>query len=591
MDHTSRAMERSSLLQRLPWQPLLIVAAFAVALSPQLTDHLLFHPDERHYLDGGLEMLSTGDWWTPRTSTGEVRLHKPILAYWCVGAPGLLLEPSPWSTRLLFVLAGAALLCAGWCAAKQATGSDQAALITALLLTTHPAVLLSSTRALPDILLGLFLTISMAGYLAILTRGRADWGPLAAATFGGALAVLAKGLPAVAFVIYATGYLLLRQRAMLWRDWRRIAVLQVAALALPVTWFVLMYVRHGATLGEQFLGDQIGAGRFVSQSSDVLWQLFEAAGTLLASFALAWIVSLRGFWIRRRDLFAICDRPIHHFLLGWIGIYLTACACVNHVSARYLLPIVPALAVILGNLMTELEGPLLRRNLRRLAWIALTLLLACGLITFIVRLQEAPLTAMWLTALSMAIGYRLWREMRFTSARRALTVATCGLLATMMIASWCLVNDLGPSFGYQLLQALELQHGDRLPEEVVLIGDPAHASRLRVCSGGRIRVRHVAPVDAPGLPITTAVALLQPVSQLQLPAPVHVVPVPCRVDQIPLERLWQALRAGQMRELLAEYRREYWLTYPPSQARPSSPPATGAVPRITLRDDSETQLR
>src|SRR5262245_3890883 len=72
--------------RRAPFLLPALLLTFATGLFPFAADYLLYHPDERHYADAGIRMVQSGDFFTPRTAEGELRLRKPILPYWCVVA-------------------------------------------------------------------------------------------------------------------------------------------------------------------------------------------------------------------------------------------------------------------------------------------------------------------------------------------------------------------------------------------------------------------------------------------------------------------------------------------------------------------------
>ena len=45
-----------------------LVGGFILALLPLAGNYIMYYPDERHYSDGGLGMLSDGQWLWPRSS-------------------------------------------------------------------------------------------------------------------------------------------------------------------------------------------------------------------------------------------------------------------------------------------------------------------------------------------------------------------------------------------------------------------------------------------------------------------------------------------------------------------------------------------
>ncbi len=59
---------------------------FFACLLPFVVGFIKHHPDERHYTDAAIQMMKSGDYLTPRTLEGELRLKKPLLPYWLVTA-------------------------------------------------------------------------------------------------------------------------------------------------------------------------------------------------------------------------------------------------------------------------------------------------------------------------------------------------------------------------------------------------------------------------------------------------------------------------------------------------------------------------
>lgn len=573
-------MDRSNAVRGAHLPPAVVAALMALAMGPLLLDHVLFHPDERHYLDGGLQMLEGGDWLTPRTAEGQPRLHKPVLAYWCVAAGGALFGPSPFSTRILFLLAAAGIV---WWSARGAAAlcsEPIAGPVTALMLAIHPALLINATRSLPDILLTLGITIALTGMLELLSRGRAAGSSLGMVSAGTAMAILAKGTPGLVFALHAGLFLIWRQRPLLTAHPGRFLTAALGGLVVPGAWFFEMYRRHGDRLVDQFLTDQGSPYRFVSEPEDVVWQAMMCLLLLMGSFAAVLLPGARTLWQRRKEAAAVLSRPAGAFLASWIALFLAAAACLNHVSLRYLLPIVPATAMLLCWWMLELDAPSWRENLRRVAWGALGLLvMTAGLCTLIWR-NTSPLPTLLLLG-SVALVLRvLWRQMRFTSLIRSVTVMSAGSLASLLIVTGALASLGGPSFGRQVADAVQTAFGASDPLPVLtLIGEPAHAARIRVCSGGRLKVHQVSPREAAHIAGEGPVAVLEGDAMLEFSHPIRSVPVPCGWRDLRLNEIVEHLWAGDLVPYLRSRRRNYLLAIP-AEDRPHSPTAA-ALPRLS----------
>src|SRR5690606_34560259 len=127
-------------------------------------------------------------------------------------------------------------------------GDRKIALLAGLITASHPVLIFSSTRSIPDVLLALFITLSALGFAGILKHG--DQAPkkyLWMLYMGLGLAFEVKGLPALAIGGIGVLYLLLN-------PWQRISLkkmLYLPALLLglfvAVFWFVSMYLKFGTT--------------------------------------------------------------------------------------------------------------------------------------------------------------------------------------------------------------------------------------------------------------------------------------------------------------------------------------------------------
>ncbi|MFV0444075.1 MAG: ArnT family glycosyltransferase [Planctomycetaceae bacterium] len=555
-------MDRTELNHGWSLPPAVIAGAFALALCPLLVDHLLFHPDERHYVDAALEILSTGDWLTPRTAAGDLRLQKPVLAYWFAALGAYVWGPSPFSVRWLFLLSGAATVWCGARAARIISGSAIAATVVACLLACHPALLAASTRSLPDIVMALFLTGSMAGFLTILTQRRADWAPLLAAYLGGALAVLAKGAPAVAFVMYGTAYIVWTERTLLRAQWHRFVTAAGLAALVSISWFLVMTDRHGGELGRQFLVDQGAAHRFAAHPVQILLQSLESTLLLGVSFVVFLLPAIRPLCSRRRIILTYVKRPAFLFLTGWIGLFVICTAFINHVNLRYLLPAVVPLAIVLGCLIVELDSPLLRRNLRMSAGLTLGVLLLTGLASCWLSLGSGLLVPLLAVATALILQ-RLRLQLRYTSITRSVTVACAALLTAILVLSASYRLHVGPSFGYQMATALRQRTPAGSPVVLQLIGHAAHASKVRICSGGDVHVQHVPPSElALVRPFHGAVAALDPSDLPSDSIRKPMLSIACGFEGVDVGEVWKAWRAGTLPDYLAVHQRTYTLLIP-----------------------------
>jgi len=342
----------------------ILLLTFVVGLFPFTADYVLFHPDERHYADAGIRMLQSGDYLTPRTSDGRLRLKKPILPYWCVAAGYHTVGVSPLGARLGFLLAGAGVVALSWWGALIAFDSRRAACFAAVAAASQPALLISAPRSVPDVCLALAIQLSVCGFLLIQRRQKTTCGALAAAFGGAALAVLCKGLPAVAFLGVALVLSAWQSPALFRRDWWRWGLAATICLMLAGSWFVVMGQLHSDELALQFLRDQLGRNRFAVTPLQALIQ-FPLCLALLLAMSAPWLLSVLPELRIAEWRAQIAKRPAVLLILGWALVYCALAGMINHVTLRYLLPVAAPLSIVIGGLLHQVDPELLRRRLNR----------------------------------------------------------------------------------------------------------------------------------------------------------------------------------------------------------------------------------
>lgn len=345
----------------------------------------VFDRDEARFALAVREMSERGDWILP-TNWGELRTHKPILAYWCALLSQRVLGASPLAWRLPSAVAGLAALGATVALARRHFGAEVALLAGALLASA--LVFVVEARILTaDALLLATTTLAYWAWLELArgSRGRRGWQLLF--WMAVALGILAKGVNVLFLLASAAAASFLRSRREPGTAPLRRAVLVALAAAsvfatvpllgilgpllvgvvgvflivrrsqtprvrlgsswgvplcaaLVAIWFVPALVRsHGAFL-TQGVGHHMlarGASAFEGHAGFPGYYL---VASLLAFFP--WVLRLpaavRGAW---RD-------PSCEFLLAWV---LGPWALLEGMASKlphYLLPLLPAAAIVVA---------------------------------------------------------------------------------------------------------------------------------------------------------------------------------------------------------------------------------------------------
>jgi 4-amino-4-deoxy-L-arabinose transferase-like glycosyltransferase len=324
--------------------------------------------NETMYVLPPLTMLESGDWLVPRYLHGPF-LDKPPLTFWIVAAFYELFGVSLLSARLPGALAAVATILAVALWVRRRSGG-WAALLAACALAFSFKFVAFSRQFAADAFLTLAVTLAI---LALdLAARREDVSDLTAgALSGGALALAFgfKGLIGIVLPVGAVAAGLLLDRTRPVRAGRRAALAALLFLAAVLPWHVAMTQRLGLEFWRWFYW----SNQFVRATTEVFTghprgPFFYLA--VLAWGAFPWILfAPASVWNRKRP-----STPAAWLLFGLL--FLSALAMKREV---YVMPLLPAVAVLAGETMAE--APRRLRGLR-LSWLAAAAVCAAGIVVW-----------------------------------------------------------------------------------------------------------------------------------------------------------------------------------------------------------------
>lgn len=330
--------------------PLILLAALTFFIG--LGHAAIADSDEAFYAEAAREMVESGDWLTPRFNY-QPRFQKPILYYWLTAATYVVTGPSEAAARLWSACAGLGLvLVTAACARKWY--DDETALVAGAITATNFGYFAMAGMALPDLPLAFFITLGVfAGFMATLEQDRQTrrWVVVSAASL--AAGFLTKGPVALVVPAIVIGPLLLIERRGLRLRGGDLVVGLLVFLALAVPWYAAMWARHGsAYLDGFFVGDnfeRFATDRF-NDPRPWWFYLPVAAGGLLpwTPLAIIWFGPVSQFLLRRRDV-----RTVELRLLVWAIVPLLFFTASIGKQPRYILPVLPPLAILLGASIVE----------------------------------------------------------------------------------------------------------------------------------------------------------------------------------------------------------------------------------------------
>lgn len=341
---------------------LLLLLAVAVVWFGNLEYRKLFHPDEGRYAEIPREMVASADWLTPRLN-GIKYFEKPPLQYWATAAAYRVFGEAQWTSRLWTALSGFLAVLLTYAAGVRLSGPD-AGLYAALLLVSSAGFVLGGHYNTLDMGLTFFLTLALVAFLFAqrdhqTRRGRALWMHVAWAAAAGA--VLSKGL--VGAVLPAGGlvaYTLLTRDFAVWRRLNPVTgVLLFLALAAP--WFVQVSLANPEFPRYFFIHEHFQRFLTTAHYRDQPWWFFLP---VLVLGLLPWTTLVPGAlaqaWRSESDGSGFRAR---RFLLAYAGFILLFFSASSSKLEAYVLPMLPAIALLLGERVAALQPGRLRRHL------------------------------------------------------------------------------------------------------------------------------------------------------------------------------------------------------------------------------------
>ena len=317
--------------------------------------------DETLYIQAAYTMMETGDWLTPRFESGELRFNKPILPYWVVGIPLSLFGLSLSAARLPSVALALAALPFVYGLTRvlvrdrpsaQGDARDSAALFAVAAYLTTEAVYSNAHQARTDSLLTFCVVGAMYFFARLIFepgRERRD----ALLAYGlTACALITKGMVGIVFILLPVAvFLLISQITQGYARWRVLASLWGWALLLLITvpWYAVTYLRYRGVFTNMFFEDQVtenlhGSKWYIlGNVFQYLWLIVKDCLPWSVPVALALAANdgrLRATFKERRAEWL--------FLLSWLGVTYAIVLFGNVVRDRYLLPALPAFAVLAG---------------------------------------------------------------------------------------------------------------------------------------------------------------------------------------------------------------------------------------------------
>ncbi|AOI97836.1 glycosyltransferase family 39 protein [Burkholderia sp. LA-2-3-30-S1-D2] len=355
---------------------LLLVALAIVWFAPLGLRHLI-PSDEGRYAEMAREMFVTGDWITPRYN-GYKYFEKPPLQTWLNALTFAWFGIGEWQARLYTGLASfAGVLLVGFTGAR--LFNPLSGFLAAVVLACSPYWNLMGHFNALDMGLAFWMTLSLCSLLLAqrpgLQAGAARgwmwtcWGAMA-------FAVLSKGL--VGLILPGAVLVLYTLIARDWALWKRLYLVSglVIFFAIVTPWFVLVQQRNPEFFNFFFIVQQFR--RYLTPEQNRPGPLYYFVPVLLVGF-LPW---LSVAWQSIRHALRMPRQPNGFspmlVLLIWSAFIFLFFSASHSKLISYVLPVAPALALMIGAYLPLMSADRFRRHL--LGYLVFLVVAAFGII-------------------------------------------------------------------------------------------------------------------------------------------------------------------------------------------------------------------
>jgi 4-amino-4-deoxy-L-arabinose transferase-like glycosyltransferase len=367
--------------------------------------------------------------------------------------------------------------------AKSFSGDKKIASVASIITAANPLVLMSASRSIPDILLTLFLTISAWGFLEILISQKPKKIHYWMAYLGAALAFETKGIPAAAFGGISILFIL-------FNPWKRKSLNQifepislVVSIFVALSWFVVMYFQHGSTYLDSFFADQVG-DRVSSKIIQVFTNTFLGVINLVA-FLIPWIIIVFSKLKSVKEVISkslLQTKAVFGFIFSWVVLTLIMAGGVFKFYDRYLLPVIPLIAVFFGFILVNSVANFKTTFLKLLFILNIIALTINIIYAIFINTHPVLVTGIVISLCFIAAKvYGLFKNIQ-------IEIILAGGIMLLYFSGFTLLYPLlMPNPGKQLVYNLN-ENGISTNEKVYVYGNIRAASNIRIHSENTLQV-------------------------------------------------------------------------------------------------------
>jgi len=397
----------------------------------------LSDPDEVFYSLTAKEMAAKNEWMTPLIF-GQPQFEKPPLTYWLIEASFKTWGESPFTARFFPAVFATLGVMAVYFLGLMGFKDERKAFLSAVVLATSAFFAGMGKTVFTDMIFTVLILCALTMFIWGFTdRRRQGIGFIGFYVFC-ALATLAKSplglvIPQVAVVLF----LLYQRQINFLRTWWMLAgILVYSIIALP--WYVFIYDQYGqAFIQEYFYNDHWRRLLVAEHRGNDHWFFYPV--TMIAGlfpWSLFLVAALVDLFKRLKSSVTVVD----YLALSWILAVLMVFQCAHSKLASYILPLFPALALLIGNFMGNALSQIQhRRKMQNLLCASFGVLAVLGIVAMVAghKVLRHYISSQWpmyflsgsLIALA-GLGVTLAFKERFQLALYVLALTLCPIFLT-----------------------------------------------------------------------------------------------------------------------------------------------------------------
>jgi 4-amino-4-deoxy-L-arabinose transferase-like glycosyltransferase len=304
-------------------------------------------PDEPRYSEVAREMFVSGDYISTRLC-GCLWFEKPVLFYWLAAAAYHLFGVSEFAARFASGFAATVTTLSLYFALSRVV-SIQFARLTSFALMTSGIFIAYSHAATPDMSLTMAMTVAiLAGYLATKSTGRRELSLMILCFAAMGLGMLAKGLVSIVLVMAILLIWFAIAGRLHFLRWRNLPIWICAFFVVAAIWYLPVTMKHGWQFINEFFIEH-HFKRYLTNTyghpQPVYFFVFIAIAGVLpwTCFLLSAFARIRSLQPRKSELDSLLT-------LAWVWFFIPLIffSISGSKLPGYLLPVFPALAIILG---------------------------------------------------------------------------------------------------------------------------------------------------------------------------------------------------------------------------------------------------